>query len=96
MRLLVASGAAALGAVTVQLAGTPDGSHPMLIRPQSIRIDGPGTDATVASSAFVGPGWMVTLKFGDTHVEVETARPWKAGDGVAVTIDPAGITVLER
>lgn len=89
---LVSDGIAVVGDVGIPVRA-PDGPTTLLVRPGSISTPGP-MEATVVSSRYRGPDWVLTVTLGDGAVEVPHHERSAPGAMIGVAIHPEGVTTV--
>lgn len=89
----VTGGTAAVGLLKIPVSA-PEGPVTLLIRPEAV-TDGGDFVATVISSHYRGPDWVMTVVVPGGSIEVSRPAPTPVGTTIKIGIDPAGVTTLE-
>lgn len=82
--------------VTGTFAGiTPGSGTALAVRPDAVRLDANGDhEATVITSAFRGPEWVVTVDVDGVRANAVTGVTLKPGSRVRLSVDPARVAVV--
>lgn len=75
---------------------TPGPGQALAVRPDAVTIHPNGSQvATVVSSAFRGPDWVVMVEVDGVRVSVPATAMPRPGDGIRVTIDHSAIVAVD-